>query len=83
MDTSLNSSVALGRALRDARRAMGLTQGRAARLAGIAQPTVSKIERGQSAVTLGTLLRILAVLKLELVVRQRRADVASPWEDEE
>ena len=78
----VSSSTALGRALRDARRAQGLTQNQVAERAGIGQPTLSNVERGVSSVTLSTLLRILAVLRLELRLEERPDDAATgPWED--
>jgi len=82
MDTALHSPRALGRALRDTRRGQGLNQGQAAELAGIAQPTVSRIERGEGDVSLSTLLRLMAALQLEFVLRDRAAsDPGSPWEN--
>jgi transcriptional regulator with XRE-family HTH domain len=71
----------LGRALRDARREHGLTQRQLATLSGVAQPTISNIERGVSSVSLDTLLRILAALRLELVLQPRASDdLASHWQ---
>jgi len=72
----------LGRAIRDARAAHGLTQAQAAVLAGLSQPTLSKIESGASGVKLDTLLRLLAVLELDLSVAPRPCEPAgTPWED--
>ena len=63
--------MALGRAVRDARRRQGLTQRNVAEKAGIGQPTVSNVERGTQGVTLDTLLRILSTLRLELILQDR------------
>jgi HTH-type transcriptional regulator / antitoxin HipB len=82
MRTLIQSPQTLGRALRDVRRRSRLTQQQVADLAGIAQPTLSNIERGSSSVTLSTLLRLLATLRLELSLQQRKpTSSASPWED--
>ncbi len=83
MRTLVQSPLALGRALRDARRRKRLTQQQLADLAGVTQPTVSNVERGVSRVSLTTLLRILAALKLELIVQSRESEsLATAWQDE-
>jgi HTH-type transcriptional regulator / antitoxin HipB len=72
---------AMGRALRDARRERGWTQAELAERSGVAQPTVSNVERAANAVSLDTLLRLLAVLELELAVRPRASnDLAAIWD---
>ena len=76
----VNSPLSLGRTVRDVRRARGLTQGEAANLAGLAQPTVSKVERGASTASLDTILRLLGALQLELVLRDREPDDSAPWD---
>ncbi len=82
MRSLVQSPLALGRALRDARRRRGLTQKDVADLAGIGQPTVSNVERGVSSVSLHTLLRILATLRLELVLQDRASTGSTgPWKD--
>jgi len=81
MRTLVQSPLALGRALRDGRRRARLTQHQLAKLAGVAQPTISNVERGVSSVSLGTLLRILAALRLELVLQDRELpDAAAAWQ---
>ena len=83
MRTLVQSPLALGRALRDARRRKRLTQHQLADLAGVTQPTVSNVERGVSRVSLTTLLRILAALKLELIVQSRESEsLATAWQDD-
>jgi HTH-type transcriptional regulator/antitoxin HipB len=77
--TLVQSPVSLGRALRDARRKRGLTQQQLANLAGVAQPTVSVVERGQNRTSLDTILRLLAALDLEIVLQSRQAGTA-PWQ---
>jgi len=82
MPVVVQSAKTLGRALRDARRDGGLTQQQLATLTGIAQPTISKVERGVSSASLDTLLRIFASLRLELVLQPRaNDDLASHWQD--
>ena len=83
MQTLVQSPLALGRALRDARRRRRLTQQQLADLAGVTQATVSNVERGVSRVSLTTLLRILAALKLELIVQSRESEsLATAWQDD-
>ena len=83
MRTLVQSPLALGRALRDARRRKRLTQQQLADLAGVTQATVSNVERGVSRVSLTTLLRILAALKLELLVQSRESEsLATAWQDD-
>lgn len=71
MESLILSPTALGRTLRDARLERGLTQSDLAQRSGLTQATVSSIERGQSNVSLDTLLRLVATLRLELVLRSR------------
>jgi HTH-type transcriptional regulator / antitoxin HipB len=72
--TLVQSPSALGRALRDARRARGLSQGEVAELAGITQATVSHAERGTRPLSIDTVLRLLSALKLELVIQNRGSE---------
>jgi len=69
--TLVQSFSALGRALRDERRRRKLSQGELAELAGVTQATVSNAERGTRPLSIDTLLRLLAGLKLELVIQNR------------
>lgn len=83
MEVVVQSARSLGRALRDARRGSGLTQHQLAALSGVAQPTISIIERGVKSASLDTLLRLLAALRLELVLRPRATDdLASHWQQD-
>ena len=82
MHTLVQSPTALGRALRDARRRQGLTQQQLAGLTGVAQPTVSNVERGAKRVSVDTILRLSAALNLELVLQSRPdVDLAAAWQD--
>jgi len=58
----------LGRDLRTARLALGLSQAYVGRRAGIAQSTLSEIERGRCAVDLTTVFRIAGAVGLQPVV---------------
>jgi len=60
----------LANSIRVRRRKLGLSQDRLAAKIGVRQGTLSDIENARSA-RLDTLLRILAVLDLELLVRER------------
>lgn len=73
MESLILSPAALGRTLRDARLERGLTQSDLAQRSGLTQTTVSSIERGLSNVSLDTLLRLVATLRLELVLRSRQS----------
>ena len=73
------SPESLGSALREERRKKGLSQAAAGKSVGIDQPTVSKVEQGNSGTRLDTLFRLLAALDLELVLQPRQ----SPGENEE
>ena len=61
----------LGAILRRARKQAGLTQGAMADRTHLRQGTVSRLEAGEPAVQLHTLMEALSALKLELVVRPR------------
>lgn len=65
-------SIQLGNAIHRFRRQAALTQSILGMKSGVKQPTVSLVEQGAKGTRLGTLLKLLAVLDLELVVRRRR-----------
>jgi HTH-type transcriptional regulator / antitoxin HipB len=80
--TIVNSTSLLGSSIRDARRRQGLTQSALAVRAGVTQATVSNIERDVSPPSMDTVLRLLAVLRLELVVQPKpEKALKAPWED--
>jgi HTH-type transcriptional regulator/antitoxin HipB len=76
----INSAKALGRAIRDQRKSLGLNQTSAGRLVGVHQTTVSAVEQGVSKVKIDTLLKILAALRLELLVQPIQSQ-ETPWEE--
>ena len=57
-----------GRAFRNARRSLGLSQHRVAELVGLSQSAISRVERGISEVGIVPLAMIAGVLGLDLVV---------------
>ena len=71
----------LGAILRRARKQAGLTQGTLGEQMHLRQGTVSRLEGGEPAVQLRTLMEALSALKLELVVRPRSQ--ASPFDIED
>jgi transcriptional regulator with XRE-family HTH domain len=56
---------ALGQRLREARLRRRFTVTQVAERASVSRPTLNKVEQGDPAVTMGTYLRVLAVLGLE------------------
>lgn len=76
-----NSARSIGRIIRDARRAAGLTQAQLGSRTGMAQATISNIERGASQAAVDSILRLFAALQLEFVVRERSdRQPAAPWD---
>lgn len=62
---------ALGKALREARRAQGLTQAEFAALAGVGTRFVSELERGKPTAEVGLVLRVLADAGIDVFVSRR------------
>lgn len=71
----------LGAILRRARKQAGLTQGSLGENIHLRQGTVSRLEAGEPAVQIRTLMAALAALDLELVVRPRSKGDATSLED--
>ncbi len=71
----------LGAILRRARKQSGLTQGALGDHIHLRQGTVSRLEAGEPAVQLRTLMAALSALDLELVVRPRSKASAADIED--
>ena len=76
----IGSAKALGRAIRDRRKSLRLSQTDAGNLAGVHQTTVSAVERGVSKVQIDTLLKLIAALRLELLVQPIQAQ-ETLWEE--
>jgi HTH-type transcriptional regulator/antitoxin HipB len=70
MDTIARTPLQLGNSIRQRRRDLGLTQEKLAAQIGVRQRTVSDLE-ASAAARIDTLLRTLAALDLELVIRPR------------
>jgi transcriptional regulator with XRE-family HTH domain len=58
----------IGRAVRDRRRALGLSQTELAQRAGMSQPALSRLEAGGVIPTIPVLERITAALEADLIV---------------
>lgn len=71
----------LGAILRRARKQAGLTQGDLGQQIHLRQGTVSRLEAGEPAVQLRTLMGALSALNLELVVRPRSQGRAEDIEE--
>lgn len=71
----------LGAILRRARKQAGLTQASLGERIHLRQGTVSRLEAGEPAVQLRTLMGALSALNLELVVRPRSQGSATEIED--
>lgn len=71
----------LGAILRRVRKNVGLTQGALGEAIHLRQGTVSRLEAGEPAVQLRTLMAALAALDLELVIRPRSKSAASDIEE--
>lgn len=71
----------LGAILRRARKQARLSQGALGEQIHLRQGTVSRLEAGEPAVQLRTLMEALSALKLELVVRPRSLSSAADIED--
>lgn len=79
MELIVRTPLQLANSIRVGRRNLGLSQEQLAAKTSVRQKTLSDIENAKSA-RLDTLLRILAVLDLELVVRERSKSSAEDIE---
>ena len=70
MRSVIRSSQSLGAELRNARRSAGLTQKELGARINLRQATISSLENGKAG-TLDTLFRVIACLKLELLMTER------------
>lgn len=62
----------LGQTIKRARSEQHLTQKDLADLAGVAQPTISDIETGETNVRMETLLKLASVLKLDIFIQTQQ-----------
>lgn len=72
MEYRVISPQSLGEALRATRKKKGMSQLEVGKSVGIDQPSMSKIERGESSARVDTLFRLLAALEMELVIQPRQ-----------
>lgn len=72
MEYRVISPQSLGEALRATRKKKGMSQREVGKSVGIDQPSMSKIERGESSARVDTLFRLLAALEMELVIQPRQ-----------
>jgi HTH-type transcriptional regulator/antitoxin HipB len=79
METIARTPLQLGNSIRERRRELGLTQEQLAEKVGVRQRTISDIESAGAA-RIGTLLRMLVALDLELLIRPRTKGSASDIE---
>jgi HTH-type transcriptional regulator/antitoxin HipB len=71
MSQSARTAKQLGALVRRERRRQGYSQAKLGEKIGLRQATVSKLEAGESATQLQTLLDALTALNLEIAVRKR------------
>lgn len=73
MNRKARNASQIGAIIRLERRGRGLTQAQLGDLVGRRQATISKLEKGDAGIQLGTLFDVLAALDLELLVAPRSA----------
>ncbi|MEV4932574.1 MULTISPECIES: helix-turn-helix domain-containing protein [unclassified Sphingobium] len=71
----------LGAAIQRVRKQKGMSQTELARLAGLRQELVSKIETGQEGTRLSSIYALFAALGLEMVIDQRSGKSVPDIED--
>ena len=67
----------IGAAVRRQRKALGLTQADLGSEVLVRQATISELENGNGNVRIGTLVRLLGTLGLELIIRPRSRSIRS------
>ena len=80
-DSIARTEKQLGAIIRRARKQSDLTQKALGERVHLRQGTISRLEAGEPAVQLRTLMEALSALKLELVVRPRTQTSAADIED--
>jgi HTH-type transcriptional regulator/antitoxin HipB len=71
MKQSARTVKQIGAIIRRARRNAGLTQAGLGKKIGLRQATISKLEKGEPATQLSTLLDVLTALGLEIIIDKR------------
>ena len=73
MEQTLHTPAALGARIRQARKALRLTQTELAEIAGTGQRFISELERGKTSARLGLTMHVLQLLGVDLLARTRGA----------
>lgn len=81
MDQIARTERQLGAILRRARKTAGMTQGALGDRIHLRQGTISRLEAGEPAVQLRTVMAVLSALDLELVLRPRSQGQPADIED--
>ncbi|MCH7980975.1 MAG: helix-turn-helix domain-containing protein [Proteobacteria bacterium] len=81
MMQSARTAKQIGAVIRRARRNAGMSQTALGAKIGMRQATISKLERGEPATQLVTLLDALSALGLEIIIDKRGRVVAKDLED--
>jgi HTH-type transcriptional regulator / antitoxin HipB len=79
MENIVNTSKQLGQALRQLRKAKGKTQEEVSATVGLFQKTVSALETSPERSEVGSLLKLISALELELVLRPKRHPEPDAW----
>lgn len=69
-----NICLGVGKAIRTRRKQLGMTQQDVAEIAGLQRQTISRVEAGNVAVNVATMVRIASVVGLDLKVMPRYDD---------
>ena len=81
MMQSARTAKQIGAIIRRARRSAGMSQAALGAKIGMRQATISKLERGEPATQLVTLLDALSALGMEIIIDKRGRVVAKDLED--
>ena len=81
MNQSARTAKQIGVIIRRARRKAGLTQTELGKKIGLRQATISKLEKGEPATQISTLLDALTALGLEVVIDERGRAPAKDLEE--
>ncbi len=80
MKQSARTAKQIGAIIRRARRNAGMNQTELGKKIGLRQATISKLERGEPATQLSTLLDVLSALGLEIIIDKRGRGSAADLE---
>ena len=80
MKQSARTAKQIGATIRRARRNAGMNQTELGKKIGLRQATISKLERGEPATQLSTMLDALSALALEIIIDKRKRASATDLE---